>query len=767
MTKINFVTSFNETLLKTTGIHLLKSIKENLESSINLTCYHHDCKLDAYSLPEFTYKDLHKVKEHQDFLERYKDHDGTENGQIAYNDKLDALRWSHKVFALTEEAFSLIEKNKQAGWLIWIDIDSYLQKRLTKENILSMLNDKVDIIYNPEEPFFMAFNLDKQPAIDILSDLRGAFMLGEVTKYREWHDYYVLERLLNIYQAHGMKIEKVPAIYDYFYHFRGNPDFSKVAIRNEKGDRVFPLSDNVSPDIKPNRYQQIVQIMKKYKPTSVIETGTWNGGRAIEMALTAFEYSNTFTYYGYDLFEDATVQTDFEEFNGKAHNKLSAVQNRLKEFAEHVKENKNKNFIFELHKGNTRETLKDQGEWFDMAFIGGGNSIKTVAHDYECVKKTPIIMLDHYFRQDDDKLEPNEAYQGVNKVWDSLKGNKEIRKNILPSGDKVLNGGFTHLMILLNDKKLDDIPADLKRVPIVVNPRDCVPKDYIRNNIKDNLKLIDKNKFIDKCRIHDEHAIVISGGPNMDYNELKETMKKYPNAFTMCVKHAYPNLIKNGIKPNSCILLDPRSIDGESTHGIKRKDLLKDIVPETKFLVASMTDPSVTNYLIEKKADIWGWHAFSESLRDDEERKTVIRNNQVKIRDDIGLPAGATLITGGTCAAMRAIGMLHTIGFRSIHLFGFECSLASEPTEAMKKETTGADDEPKRPKYFQVSLEEQSFWTTGELLAMAQDCEKTFADSSMGINFHFYGKNSLVSAIWEQAVKRQTLPSYRKLLNVQ
>ena len=50
---------------------------------------------------------------------------------------------------------------------------------------------------------------------------------------------------------------------------------------------------------------------------------------------------------------------------------------------------------------------------------------------------------------------------------------------------------------------------------------------------------------------------------------------------------------------------------------------------------------------------------------------------------------------------------------------------------------------------------------------MAQDCEKTFADSSMGINFHFYGKNSLVSAIWEQAVKKQTLPSYRKLLNVQ
>ena len=72
---------------------------------------------------------------------------------------------------------------------------------------------------------------------------------------------------------------------------------------------------------------------------------------------------------------------------------MSAVQKRLEEFAEHMKENKNKTFIFELHKGNTRDILKDQGEWFDMAFIGGGNSIKTVAHDYDCVKKTPIVML--------------------------------------------------------------------------------------------------------------------------------------------------------------------------------------------------------------------------------------------------------------------------------------------------------------------------------------------------------------------------------------
>ena len=170
MKKVNIVTSFNETILKNNGVHLLSSLKQNLDTKINVTAYHHDCKLDAYSLPKYTYKNLHEVKEHEDFIKRYGEHDGTEEGKIPYNEKLDALKWSHKVFALTEKAFELAEESKDAGWLIWIDADSYLTKRLTEQDMLSMLNDKADVVYNPDESFFMAFNLNKQPALDILSD---------------------------------------------------------------------------------------------------------------------------------------------------------------------------------------------------------------------------------------------------------------------------------------------------------------------------------------------------------------------------------------------------------------------------------------------------------------------------------------------------------------------------------------------------------------------------------------------------------------------
>ena len=709
MSEVRFVTSFNEDMLKTTSSHFLQSLKDNVEPSVKLSAYHHDCKLDAYSLAK---------------------------------------------------------QNVEAGWLIWIDADTYFKKRLTKEDVLFMLPEGADMVYNSSDPYFVAFNLNKQPPLDLLGDLREAYTSGEYIQYREWHDSFIMERLINIYSKHGMKIHQTTLMNNYLYHFQGLYDPTKNAVRDNKGNRLFPLSDDTTPDIKPNRYSQIVDLIRHYKPKSIIETGAWNGGRAIEMALTVFEYSDTIDYVGYDLFEDATVETDHEEFNGKAHNKMSAVQKRLEEFAEHVKENKNKTFTFKLIKGNTRETLTDQKDKFDMALIGGGNSIATAKHDFDCVKKCDVVIGDHYFRADDDNLIPHNAYQGVNEVFESI-DKKKFRRHVLPSGDRVKGGGFTHLIVALMNKKLEGIPAELQRVPIVVNPRDCVPKDYIRDNIKNNMKLIKEDRWIDKYSLHRDTALIVSGGPNVDYDEIKKVIKDNPDSIVLCVKHSYPALLENGIKPWGCVVLDPRSIDGISTHGIKRKDLFKTIDPSTKFLVASMTDPSVTKYLKEHTDNIWGWHAFTESLRDDEDRKTPTQNNQVKIREDLGMTQGTTLITGGTCAAMRSIGILHTLGFRHIHLFGFDCSLKDEPTEDMKKETTGAEDEEARPKYFQVSVsKEKPFWTTGELLAMAQDCERTFADTSMGINFVFHGEDTLVSELWKLSQTKENLQSYKDVLNV-
>ena len=101
MTEVNIVTSFNENLLKNTTHYLLSSLKENLEPDVKLTAYYHDCNLDAYSIPDnITYKKLDDIKDYKSFLERYAQHDGTEEGKIPYNEKLDVIKWSHKVLAL-------------------------------------------------------------------------------------------------------------------------------------------------------------------------------------------------------------------------------------------------------------------------------------------------------------------------------------------------------------------------------------------------------------------------------------------------------------------------------------------------------------------------------------------------------------------------------------------------------------------------------------------------------------------------------------------
>jgi hypothetical protein len=164
----------------------------------------------------------------------------------------------------------------------------------------------------------------------------------------------------------------------------------------------------------------------------------------------------------------------------------------------------------------------------DFALMGSGNSIETVKHEYSILKNVPVVMGDHFFTKDDKDKTPEDKYQGMKNLFDSIatkKINEEkttedgwtsfdekatVRKYVLPSDDRVLDGGRTHLVVFLHDEKLDDIPAELKQVPIVVHPRDSVPKEYIRNNIKTNLKHIDNDKWVQKHPAHRGRHLILT-----------------------------------------------------------------------------------------------------------------------------------------------------------------------------------------------------------------------------------------------------------------
>ena len=99
-----------------------------------------------------------------DYREKMKRHDGTEGGTIKYNWRLDAIKWCHKVYALTDCAFKMMEE-APTEWLVWLDADTVTTKRLDKSVVDKWLPNKASLVHlgrkdvDYSETSFMGFNL--------------------------------------------------------------------------------------------------------------------------------------------------------------------------------------------------------------------------------------------------------------------------------------------------------------------------------------------------------------------------------------------------------------------------------------------------------------------------------------------------------------------------------------------------------------------------------------------------------------------------------
>ena len=468
------------------------------------------------------------------------------------------------------------------------------------------------------------------------------------------------------------------------------------------------------------------------------------------MATKALEESDKVHYTGFDLFEEATAETDAEEFNVKKHFTEKQVNEKLTAFANSINEAEDdKQFTFCLIKGNTRQTLdiisnsdacNSRNIKPDFAFIDGGHSLKTIEHDYSKLGHIPIVVFDDYYRLDEAGKIPDIKKVGCNLMFEEL-AVKDSKKFLINADDKVSDGGFVGFGVIIHDPKIDlpNFGSIQSKTPIKVQPKDCMPNEYIQNNIEVNTPKF--KKFIDrKAQVNNGSVIVVSAGPSLQENipKIKSFKRKNPRTKVLCVKHALPILVKNGIFPWGCIVLDPRPVDGVSTHGVVRKDLFKKIPKRTNFFVASMSDPTIVDFLLTKTENVYGWHAYSNAI------------------DDYAPLKDKMLITGGTCAAMRTLGLMYTMGFRSFKLFGFDSSIEGEPEESTTKQL------------FQVGVGDKKesglYWTTGELLAMAQDFEQMISRPDIDMNIELYG-GGLIQAIWEDGKHKFIRPSYEEILN--
>ena len=126
---INIVTSFSVKGWKTYAKKMIESANKFLSDDLHLTAYYHD--FDKKTVKEFpkvnniTFKNLNDLSPMLKYREEMKLHDGTEGKRMPYNWRLDAIKWCHKVYALTDFSFKLVEEGVQKGWVVWLDAEHY------------------------------------------------------------------------------------------------------------------------------------------------------------------------------------------------------------------------------------------------------------------------------------------------------------------------------------------------------------------------------------------------------------------------------------------------------------------------------------------------------------------------------------------------------------------------------------------------------------------------------------------------------------------
>ena len=186
------------------------------------------------------------------------------------------------------------------------------------------------------------------------------------------------------------------------------------------------------------RYKQLIEQAAILQPRVIIEIGTWNGERAVQLLRAAPRAS----YIGFDLFDTADEDSDKREFNVKSHYTMRAVYQHILQAHPrcHIK----------LIKGDTNVTfthyniISGKGS-ADLIFIDGGHSVKTIAKDWEntlsAIRPGGIIILDDYY----EAMSPETLEKiGCNKLVQSLGPPLEV--NILPLADLVKGGGFVKMV---------------------------------------------------------------------------------------------------------------------------------------------------------------------------------------------------------------------------------------------------------------------------------------------------------------------------------
>jgi predicted O-methyltransferase YrrM len=178
--------------------------------------------------------------------------------------------------------------------------------------------------------------------------------------------------------------------------------------------------------LKLNRKSELLRIIKKQNPKSILEIGVDEGENALRLisAIPKKDNLSNIRYVGVDLFSLMTSDIARKEASQIPKSKQDVEFSITSNFP---------NIDFELFEGNSNEILKTIKEKFEIIFIDGGHSYETVKKDVELSESLlsdgGFIILDDYTNRNAEV----KAGYGITQLVSELDKNKwDIQISRLP-----------------------------------------------------------------------------------------------------------------------------------------------------------------------------------------------------------------------------------------------------------------------------------------------------------------------------------------------
>lgn len=222
-------------------------------------------------------------------------------------------------------------------------------------------------------------------------------------------------------------------------------------------------------------------------------------------------------------------------------------------------------------------------------------------------------------------------------------------------------------------------------------------------------------------------AVVVGGGPSVDgqLDKIKELVSQGHKLIV--IERMYPWCSAVGLKPDFVVSLDAsEGVEAGFTH----------LQPDTIHLLVATNNPKVFPLLKDHKKYIWSGAAGSHP-------------DAKGIWTKYGYPTITVVNTGGS-VTLGSIFLALVLGFKQIHLFGFDCMVPTRETAY----AAGIAGESVNRSYFEAEVGGETVLTCSSFLSFAQQffsMMETARQWGMLESIDVYGE-SLVNKMWDRSV---------------